>query len=214
MPDRDLIVDQHLGLRRVFTCVGARVRLRGIARALDHILDHRDEAQVHAVVRMVDAFDAVALQLGDFLGRDGATAAAKYLDMGRTTVSKHVDHVLEILDVAALVRTERDRVGVFLQRGAHDVLDAAVVAQMDHLGALRLDQAAHDVDRRVVAVEQARRGDEAQRRRFGRQIGDGRAGRRRTHGGYSGSQRSAYSTRWRSLEGDSAIGWQRRRHAR
>ncbi len=69
--------------------------------------------------------------------------------------------------MAALVRTQRDRVGVFLQRRTHHVLDAAVVAEMDHLGALRLDQAAHDVDRRVVAVEQARGRDEAQRRRFG-----------------------------------------------
>ena len=44
------------------------------------------------------------------------------------------------------------RVGVFLQRGAHDVLDRAVVAEVDDFGALRLDQPAHDVDRGVVAV--------------------------------------------------------------
>jgi gamma-glutamyltranspeptidase / glutathione hydrolase len=35
------------------------------------------------------------------------------------------------------------------------------VAQVDHLGALRLDQPAHDVDGGVVAVEQAGGGDEA-----------------------------------------------------
>ncbi len=57
------------------------------------------------------------------------------------------------------------RVGVFLQRRAHDVLDCAVVAEVDDFGALRLDQAAHDVDRGIVAVEQAGRGDEAQRAR-------------------------------------------------
>jgi 3-deoxy-D-manno-octulosonate 8-phosphate phosphatase KdsC-like HAD superfamily phosphatase len=44
-----------------------------------------------------------------------------------------------------------------------DVVHRAVVAEVDHLGALRQD-APHDVDRRVVAVEQARGGDEAQRR--------------------------------------------------
>ena len=37
----------------------------------------------------------------------------------------------------------------------------AVVAEVDHLRAGGLQDAAHDVDRRVVAVEQARRGDEA-----------------------------------------------------
>jgi hypothetical protein len=39
----------------------------------------------------------------------------------------------------------------------------AVVAEVDHFRALRLDQPAHDVDRGVVAVEQAGGGDEAQR---------------------------------------------------
>ena len=34
------------------------------------------------------------------------------------------------------------------------------MTQMDDLGALRLQDAAHDVDRRVVAVKQGRGGDE------------------------------------------------------
>ena len=37
----------------------------------------------------------------------------------------------------------------------------AVVAEVDHLAAGRLQDAPHDVDRRVVAVEQRGRGDEA-----------------------------------------------------
>ena len=85
--------------------------------------------------------------------------------MAGAALAQHVDHVLEVLDVAALVGGERDGVGVLLQRGAHHVLDRAVVAQVDDLGALRLDQPAHDVDRGVVAVEQARGGDETQRAR-------------------------------------------------
>src|SRR5690606_10316181 len=58
-----------------------------------------------------------------------------------------------------------DAVGVLLQRGADHVLDRAVVAEVDHFRALGLDQAAHDVDRGVVAVEQAGGGDGAQWRR-------------------------------------------------
>ena len=77
---------------------------------------------------------------------------------------QHVDHVLEVFDVAALVAGQRDGVGVFLQRGADHVFDAAVVAEVDHFGALRLDQPAHDVDGGVMAVEQAGGGDETQRR--------------------------------------------------
>ena len=69
---------------------------------------------------------------------------------------------LKILDVAALVGGDRDALHVLLQRGGHDFVDRAVVAEVDHLRARGLQDAAHDVDRGVVAVEQARRGDEAQ----------------------------------------------------
>ncbi len=50
------------------------------ARAHD-VVDHPDEAQVHAVVRVVDALDAVGLQLGDLLRRDRAAAAAEHADV-------------------------------------------------------------------------------------------------------------------------------------
>jgi len=49
---------------------------------------------------------------------------------------------------------------------------------MNHLGALRLDQAAHDIDRGIVPVEQARGGNEAQRRTFGRWFADDMLGGR------------------------------------
>ena len=63
---------------------------------------------LHAVVGVVDALDAVGLQLGDFLGRDRAAAAAEHADVRGAAFSQHVDHVLEVLDVAALVRRQRD----------------------------------------------------------------------------------------------------------
>ena len=75
--------------------------------------------------------------------------------------AQQVDHVLEVLDVAALVGADRDALHVFLQRRGDDLVDRAVVAEVDHLGAHALQDAAHDVDRRVVAVEQRRGGDEA-----------------------------------------------------
>src|SRR5690606_35158540 len=62
-------------------------------------------------------------------------------------------------------------VGVLLQGRPYHVLDAAVVAQVHHFHALGLDQPAHDVDGRVVAVEQAGGGDEAQRGAFGLGLG-------------------------------------------
>ena len=58
-------------------------------------------------------------------------------------------------------RTRRDRVRVLLHRGVDDLVHAAVVPEVDHLGALRLEDAAHDVDRGVVAVEERGRRDDA-----------------------------------------------------
>src|SRR5690606_6304937 len=66
-----------------------------------------------------------------------------------------------------------------LQGCAHDILYSTVVAQVDDFGALRLDQAAHDIDRCVMAVEQAGGGHEAKRRgvaagvAVGKLLGDG-----------------------------------------
>jgi hypothetical protein len=73
---------------------------------------------------------------------------------------EQVDHVLEELDVAALVGGHRDALHVFLQGRVDDLLDRAVVAEVDHLGAGRLQDAPHDVDRGVMAVEQRSGGDE------------------------------------------------------
>ncbi|MCY1385140.1 hypothetical protein D9M69_734840 [compost metagenome] len=62
--------------------------------------------------------------------------------------------------MTALVGADRDALRVFLQRGGDHLVDRAVVAQVDHLGAHALQDAAHDVDGRIVSVKQAGGGDE------------------------------------------------------
>ena len=126
--------------------------------------------QRHAVVRVVDPLDAVGLELGDLLRRDRPAAAAEDADVCGTDLAQHVDHVPEVLGVAALIGADRDRVGVLLDRRADDVADAAVVAEVDDLGARVLDQPAHHVDRGVVAVEQRGGGDKPQRRGARREV--------------------------------------------
>ena len=147
--------------------------------AFHHVLDHLHQPHLHAVVGVVDALHAVGLQFADFLGSDGAATAAEDADMRGAAFGQHVDHVLEVFDMPALIGRQRDGVGVFLQGRAHDVLDAAVMAQVDHFSALPLDQATHDVDRRVVPVEQAGGGDETQRRVV--VLRGGEIGSRRAH---------------------------------
>ena len=74
---------------------------------------------------------------------------------------QQVDHVLEVLDVAALIGRDRDALRVLLDGAAHDLRDGAVVAEVDDLGAGRLHDPTHHVDGGVVTIEQRRRGDDA-----------------------------------------------------
>ncbi len=191
--------------RCAFQIPNPQSRIPRARSARNHILDHRDEAEVHAVVRVVDALDAVVLQFADFLRGDGAATAAEYADVGCTALPEHVDHVLEILDMAALVGRQRDRVGVLLQGGAHHVFDRSVVAEVDHLGTLRLDQPPHDVDRGVVAIEQARCRHEPQRGGVAGGFTGGQALGSRTHGGFSVHAGDADS----NASGHGPAGWPR-----
>ncbi len=138
-----------------------RPRGRQIEVGLLHdLVDHALQAHVHAVFRRIDAGHAIGVQLLDFGRHDDATAAAEDLDVLAAVGLQEVDHVLEELDMAALIRGDADALHVLLQRGIDDFLHRAVVTKMDHLGAGQLQDAAHDVDRRVVTVEQRGGGNE------------------------------------------------------
>ena len=65
--------------------------------------------------------------------------------------------------MATLIRGDGHPLHVFLDRCPGNGVDAAVVTEVDDLAPLRLKDAAHDVDRGVVTVEQARGGDETDR---------------------------------------------------
>src|SRR5690606_2073104 len=152
-PNPDLIFKRRQSPGSRFPVPGSRPP--GFLRPRHHILDHLHQPHLHPVIRVIDALDPVLLQLGDLLRRDGPAAAGEDADVAGIVLAQHVDHVLHVLDVPALVGRQRDGVRVLLQRRPHHVLHRAVVPQVDHLRALRLDQPAHDVDGRVVAVEQA-----------------------------------------------------------
>src|SRR5260221_368265 len=109
----------------------------------------------------IDAPTPEGRTLADFFCDPPPPAPAQHLDVLPASLPQEVDHVLEVLDVAALVGGDRDALDVFLQRSGHDFVHRAVVPQMDHFGAARLQDAAHDVDGGVVAVEKRRRRHEA-----------------------------------------------------
>jgi len=122
--------------------------------ALDHGVDHSVEAHLAAVVGGEDLGDSVVLELFDLSRHDHPATAAEDLDVGRAALFEEIDHVLEELYVAALVGGDRDALGVLLDGGVDDLFDRAVVAEVDDLGAVRLQDAAHDVDGGIVTVEE------------------------------------------------------------
>ena len=137
-----------------------RTRVERPPRPLEHVVHHPLEAHPLAVLRGVDAGDAVLVQRAHLLRHDDPAAAAEDPHVPRPALAEHVQHVPEVLDVPALVGADRDRVHVLVDGGGHHLLDGAVVAEVDHLAPRPLEEAPHDVDRRVVAVEEARGGDE------------------------------------------------------
>ncbi len=138
----------------------------------DDVVDHPLQAHDLPVFRRVDAGDPIGVELGDLVGHDHPAAAAEHLDVGRPRLAQQVEHVFEEFDVPALIGGHRDAVDVLLHGGGDDFLDRAVVAEINHLDAVRLQQPAHDVDGGVMPVEQAGRGNEPNL--VARAIGGGR----------------------------------------
>ena len=64
--------------------------------------------------------------------------------------------------MTALVGTDGDTVCVLLDGGAYNIIDATIVTEMNNLGTLRLDQSPHDIDRRIMAIEQRSSGNKTQ----------------------------------------------------
>ena len=63
--------------------------------------------------------------------------------------------------MTALITRNRNALSIFLQRGGDDFIDRAIVAQVNDLGTLRHQDAPHDVDRCVMAIEERSRCHEA-----------------------------------------------------
>jgi hypothetical protein len=76
------------------------------------------------------------MQVVDLGGHDRSAAAAVHPDVSGAALGKGADEVFEELDVATLVRADRDRVDVLVDRGNGDLPDRAVVPKVHDLGAL------------------------------------------------------------------------------
>ena len=156
--DRQRPVDREPAELRLY------VRRRAPDALSDDLSGHPLQAETSPVFGAEDARHAVGVKRLDLVRHDHAPATSVHPDVSRPRGFERVAEVAEVLDVPPLIGGHADRVGVLSHRGPHDVADRAVVAEVDDLGSARLQQAAHDVDRDVVAVEQRRGGHHAHRR--------------------------------------------------
>ncbi len=129
--------------------------------ALQHVVDHALEPHRATVVGAVDPGYFLFLQCGDLARENRPAPAADDPDVLCAGLVEQLPHVAEVLHVPALVARDRDALHVFLEGAPHHLVDGAIVPEVDDLGPGALEDAAHDVDGGVVAVEEARRGDDA-----------------------------------------------------
>jgi hypothetical protein len=129
---------------------------------LEHREDHPVETEPLPVLGREDASDPVRVQRFDLRRDDDAASAAVDLDVSVPLVAEAVDEIPEVFDVPTLVGAHRDAVRVLLDDRRHHFVDRTVVAEVHDLRAVALEQPPHDVDRRVVTVEEARSRDKSQ----------------------------------------------------
>jgi hypothetical protein len=97
---------------------GSRGGCLGASHAGHQVVDHPLQAHRMAVVRVSRCARRRRPAARDLGRHDHAAAAAEHLDVRGAALAQQVDHVLEVLDVAALVGADGDALGVLLQRGA------------------------------------------------------------------------------------------------
>ena len=121
---------------------------------LENVVNHTLQAHGTPVVGVVNTGDTVFVQFPDFFGENGAAAATEYFDMTCAAFFQQIMHVLEELDMAALIAGDGDTLYIFLDGTVHNFLYGAVVAEVNDFGATALHDAAHDINSGIVTVEE------------------------------------------------------------
>ena len=143
-----------------FECVERQFLLRQVViTGGDHVVDHALQTQLRTVLRREDSRDAISMKLVNFRRHNHAAATAEYFDMPCSRLAQHVDHVLEVFDVSALIGRHGNTVHVFLKRCINHFFYAAIVAEVNNFATAALNDAPHDVDGGIMPVKQARRCD-------------------------------------------------------
>ncbi|MNY08377.1 hypothetical protein D3C86_1412280 [compost metagenome] len=125
-----------------------------IIRFGHQVNDHTLQAHSTAIVRRIDLINTVCFQFPDLFRQDYTTTTGKYFDMSCTFFIQQVVHVFQVFHVTTLVRSHRNRIGIFLYRAIYYLLHTSVMAQVNHLSTIGLHHAAHDINRSIMPIEQ------------------------------------------------------------
>jgi len=138
---------QHRADRRT---IGRQIH---IARA-NQLIDHAGQAESLSVLRGEDR-DPRFGEPRDLVGDDHPATATEDPNMPRPGVAQRTGEIFEVLDMPALIGADRHALHVFLDHGGDHFMHRTVVTEMNHLRPLRLKDAPHDVDRRIVPSNRA-----------------------------------------------------------
>ena len=153
---------QRLPLARQHRLHVRRPRCQVGVAVPDQLVDHPRQAEALAVLGREDPHPGLG-QAGDLVRDDDPAAPAEDPHVPGPGFCQQLRQVLEVLDVTTLVGADRHALRVFLDYRIDDLANRPVMAQVHHLGTLRLQDAPHDVDRSVMPVEQRRRRHEPHR---------------------------------------------------
>ena len=99
--------------------------------SLNQVVDHALQSHRTAIIRMVNAFNAVGMQFRNLFGQNGATPPAKNANVASAFFLQQVLHVLEVLHVPSLVGGHGNALGIFLNRTVNHLIDTAVMTQVN-----------------------------------------------------------------------------------
>ena len=70
-------------------------------------------------------------------------------------LAKKLHHIAKILHMPTLIRTQRYALNILLNSTMYNLVNATVMPQMDHLRSATLQNTPHNINRRIMPIEQA-----------------------------------------------------------
>ena len=94
------------------------------------------------------------MQVTNLRGRDGASATTEDSDIFPSCSIEQLSNIGEIFHVAALIGCEGNRMCVLFDSRLHHIECASIMTEMNHFTTCSLNQTPHDIDGRIVTIEQ------------------------------------------------------------